>query len=169
MHERYGPIVRISPYELHIDDSEFYDELYVGTSVRKTDKYARSAHAFGGPNAAFGTVEHNQHRIRRGALSPFFSKKSVAELSPVIQSKTSLLLDRLRTFRGTDEPVDLVLAYTALTVDVITDYAFARSMDNLDKPEFARSWHKLVRDNSRLFHTSKQFPWLVRAMFSMPE
>jgi cytochrome P450 len=169
MHERYGPIVRISPYELHIDDPDFYDELYVGPSVRKTDKYKRSAHAFGGPNAAFGTVEHNQHRLRRGVLNPFFSKKSVAELSPIIQSKISHLLDRLRKFRDTDQPIDLVLAYTALTVDIITEYAFARSMDNLDKPDWGRSWHKLVRDSSKLFHTGKQFPRLIRAMFSLPE
>jgi cytochrome P450 len=169
MHERYGPIVRISPYELHIDDIEFYDELYVGASVRRTDKYARSAHAFGGPNAAFGTVKHNRHRVRRGVLNPFFSKRSVAELSPIIQSKICQLLLRLQTFSSTDEPVDLVLTYTALTVDIITEYAFARSMDNLDRPDWGRSWHKLVRDSSKLFHIGKQFPLLIRAMFSLPD
>jgi cytochrome P450 len=169
MHERYGPIIRISPHELHIDDPEFYDELYVGASVRKTDKYARSAHAFGGPNASFGTVQHNQHRVRRGVLNPFFSKRSVVELSPIIQSKISHLLDRLRILKGAGEPVDLVLAYTALTVDIITEYAFARSMDNLDRLDWGRSWHKLVRDSSRLFHTGKQFPRLIRALFSLPD
>lgn len=32
-----GPIIRINPYELHIDDLEFYDELYAG-STRKREK-----------------------------------------------------------------------------------------------------------------------------------
>jgi hypothetical protein len=43
MHERYGwyfpgPIVRINPDELHIDDPEYYEEIY-GSTTRKRDKY----------------------------------------------------------------------------------------------------------------------------------
>ena len=34
-----GPIVRINPYELSIHDPEFYDEVYVTSSVRRTNAY----------------------------------------------------------------------------------------------------------------------------------
>jgi len=37
--ESTGPVVRINPYEVHINDPEFYDELYVGASECKTDKW----------------------------------------------------------------------------------------------------------------------------------
>jgi hypothetical protein len=50
-----GPIVRISPFELHINDSEYYDELYSGSS-KKRDKYEWSARLFGNSASMFGTI-----------------------------------------------------------------------------------------------------------------
>ena len=34
-----GPVIRINPYEVHINDPGFYDELYVGSSKAKTNKW----------------------------------------------------------------------------------------------------------------------------------
>lgn len=39
LNDSIGPIIRINPYEVHIMDSEFTDELYVGSSKRKTNKW----------------------------------------------------------------------------------------------------------------------------------
>lgn len=40
LHKQYGPIIRINPYEIHIIDPDFIDELYVGPSKRKTDLWS---------------------------------------------------------------------------------------------------------------------------------
>lgn len=37
MHKRYGPLVRISPTEIHCSDLDFSDEIYAGPG-RKRDK-----------------------------------------------------------------------------------------------------------------------------------
>ena len=169
LHKTYGPIIRITPFELHIDDPDFYDEIYVGSSVRRTDKYARSAHAFGGPRAAFGTVDHHEHRMRRAPFGPFFSKKSVTELVPIIQAKIDKLMARLRDSRHTGAPVNLVYAYAALTVDIITEYAFARCFNNLETPNFNPEWHHVIKDVSTLFHVGKQFPFVPSLVQGLPD
>lgn len=46
MHEKHGPIVRISPNELHCNDPAFIDTLYAGGSARR-DKYDYFASQFG--------------------------------------------------------------------------------------------------------------------------
>ncbi|GAB1740061.1 hypothetical protein NU219Hw_g4981t1 [Hortaea werneckii] len=78
MHRRYGPIVRISPREVHIDDPAFFDTFY---SNSKLDKDAWFYRAFGDNGAAVGTASWEQHKARRGAMAKFFSSANVAKLA----------------------------------------------------------------------------------------
>ncbi|KAK5096990.1 hypothetical protein LTR70_002207 [Exophiala xenobiotica] len=167
MHRTYGPIVRINPYELHIDDPEYYDEIYSGPTKRR-DKWAWSAAMFGNSSSHFGTVPHDQHRLRRAPLNPFFSKRSVTKLEPMIKSAVEKLCTRLRGFQQTKEPVNLRHAFAALTMDVITDYAFAKSYNCLDEPGFAPIWPEAIDSVSEQSHINKQFPWLLPVMRLMP-
>lgn len=40
VHKRYGRIVRIKPYEVHINDPAFYDQVYVSGGKRKTEQWS---------------------------------------------------------------------------------------------------------------------------------
>lgn len=113
-----GPIVRINPYELHINDPDYYDEVYVGNS-RRTNKWPWSAKMFGYSTAGFATESHELHRIRRGALSSFFSKGSMLRLEPVVQTVVDKLVARLEKVRGSSTVVNVMDMFTAFTADVI--------------------------------------------------
>lgn len=162
-----GPIVRINPYELHIDDPDYYDEVYTGPT-KPRDKWAWSAAMFGNSSSHFGSVPHNEHRMRRAPLNPYFSKRSVAKLEPMIKSVVEKLCARLRGFQQSKEPVNLRHAFAALTMDVVTDYAFAKSTNCLDQPDFAPMWPEAVDSVSEQSHLNKQFPWLLPMMRLIP-
>ncbi|KAI9724083.1 MAG: hypothetical protein M1812_000802 [Candelaria pacifica] len=78
LHQKYGPIVRINPHELHIKDRDFYNDIYVGANVRKSDKWNLATKGFPTSGAGFSTVPHDLHRLRRGAINPYFSNLIMA-------------------------------------------------------------------------------------------
>ncbi|KAL7652954.1 hypothetical protein ACMYSQ_007697 [Aspergillus niger] len=161
MHKRYGPIVRINPEELHIETSTFYDELYAPGGKKKRNLNPQFEHQFGAPNSTFATVDHDLHRMRRSALSPFFSKASVRRLQPVIWEKVDKLLRRLDEFKNTGQPVRMDIAYAAFTNDVIMEYSFNHSRDRLQKPDFGEPAQEAVLAMSKVVHWMKHYHWLI--------
>ena len=125
---------------------------------------------FGTSMAAVGTVDHDVHRLRRAALNPFFSKKSIADLEPVIQAQVDKLCSRLGECKG--QVVNLSDALACLSGDVISDCAFGETYGLLDGPDFAPEWRSFMMDLSLGTHLMKQFgsvyqlimtivPWLL--------
>ncbi|KAF1999607.1 putative P450 monooxygenase [Amniculicola lignicola CBS 123094] len=167
MHEVYGPIVRINPYELHVSDPNFYDELYTGNS-RKRDKFAWSADMFQVPDTMLSTVPHDLHRQRRAPIAPYFSQQAIRRFDPVIRKKLDVLFDRLKEYEKSGEPVCLDDAFTALTTDIITQYAFGISYGWLQAEAFNPSWPLLLKGGSENSLLHKQIPWLTGLMRKIP-
>ena len=147
-----GPIIRINPYELHVADSSFIDQLYP-TVAKNVEKWSWSAGMFGSTEMTFGTVGHGLHRRRRGAFKNFFSKASVRRLQPVIQTLVDRLGEKVSEKVDTGEPVNLVYAYSALTQDVITEYCFSDCRNVLEMKDFSPWYYDLVHKPSELSHT----------------
>ena len=80
-----GPIVRITPREVHVCDPAFYDEIYA-SSKRRRDKDPSNVRMFGVRVAMAATVPHDLHRFRRSILEGFFSRRSVMSLSSLVMS-----------------------------------------------------------------------------------
>ena len=124
---------------------------------------------FGPQLSSFATEDHNRHRIRRGAVAPFFSRASVSQLEPTVQANIDKLMSRLQECAKSQEPVNLIFVYIALTADIITNYAFASPFGFLDTPDFTPSWRSLMMDVSETSHLFKQFGFIEPMMRSFPE
>jgi hypothetical protein len=161
-----GPIVRISPYELHIIDSEYYDILYSRDSPR--DKYWFYVRQFGIPLSGFATIDHTLHRQRRGVMNPFFAKQRINQLEPSIQALADKLCSRLDEFKGTGEVLKIRDAYSCFTADVVMDYTTGSSLNYLDTSDFQPIWSETMQGLAKMGAFSKQFPWFLLAMKSIP-
>ncbi|KUL84200.1 hypothetical protein ZTR_06934 [Talaromyces verruculosus] len=139
LHHEYGPIIRVTPTELHINDPEFFDILYARDGRRH--KYDYFSGRFGYARDTFSTWQHELHHQRRKALSPYFSDKSIREFQPAIRAKVDKLRTKLSTYVDDGRVLHLNRAWMALTTDIITEYAFARSYDQLDSPDFQETLH----------------------------
>lgn len=167
LHDKYGPIVRISPAVLHIIDPDYYEVLYAGAGSKR-NKWYWSARMFGKGESAFATIQHEHHRLRRAALNPYFSKQSVQKLEPVIRDLVVKLCGRFVEARKTGEPVNLGHAYAALTMDVITKYSFGLSYNCLEAPDYRHYWPDTIDSLSVGSHLNKQFSWLLPMMKMVP-
>lgn len=138
LHERYGPIVRINPYEVHIRDPDFFPQLYPTNANKRRDRWHFFTKQFGAPGSGVGTVDHDLHRLRRAAVNPFFSTASVRRLQPVIESCVDALLARFHAdgLLADKKPIDILYPFSAFTHDVINEYAFARHSANTSLPDY---------------------------------
>ncbi|KAF3384403.1 Trichodiene oxygenase [Penicillium rolfsii] len=169
MHEKYGPIVRINPRELHIKDPSYYDIIHAGSS-RKRAKDPKYAVAFGAPNSLVGTINHDHHRLRRSYLSNYFSKRSITRLTPSIHQKVDKLIHRFENAYHQSTVLNLHLEFGALAADVITHYCYGWSYGYLDDPSSARSNDLVdgVAGLMTMFHINRFFPFLITVFLAMP-
>ncbi|EXJ89675.1 hypothetical protein A1O3_02742 [Capronia epimyces CBS 606.96] len=167
LHKQYGPIVRIVPDELHIQDSQFYETLY--TKAGRVDKYDWMAGRFGCNTSVFTTGPDELHRIRRGALNPLFSRARIVDLQTIIRLKIKLLVDRIAEFQRENKVLPLNRAFMALTGDVVMQYCFSMSYDHLKGANFEKTMHEPFMAASISGHLSLQCPWVPKLLFLLPE
>ncbi|KAE8356476.1 Trichodiene oxygenase [Aspergillus coremiiformis] len=167
MHEKYGPIVRVNDREIHIKDSEYYHTIYTG-GTRKTNKDPTTVGAFDVPAATAATVDHDQHRKRRGYLNPYFAKRAITGLEPTIHERVGKLLSRFDEHMKANQVLTLDGVFAALTADVITSRFYGQNQDYLGISDF----HFVVRDGflglTRVYHLSRFLPSVVTLLKSMP-
>jgi hypothetical protein len=101
-----GPIIRITPDEIHVSDAGFLDTIY-GPSSSSRDKYEYQLRSLRVPGGVGTTPSLEVHRRRREALSPFFSKRNVLSLEPTIADKVQQLCQLLSKYASDRTPVNL--------------------------------------------------------------
>jgi Cytochrome P450 len=163
-----GPIIRISPHEIHIDDPDFFDKLNSFQGKWNKDPY--TAHQFANPGSSVGTIDHDLHRKRRMAVLPFFSKTKIYALEPVIQSTIDRLCNRMEDYVKSGQPLNLRNAYKCFAADVVAEYCFAESGGLLEKPDFSLAHWKEHQQGLKAGLRARYLPaWYLPVVRGAPE
>ncbi|KAI0474675.1 cytochrome P450 [Xylaria cf. heliscus] len=162
LHRKYGTLPRIT---LHVSDPSFFRQLY--SRDGRWDKYEWSMKPFGAPTATLHSLDSLEHKHRRAALNPFFSKANVAQKQYVIENMTENLCQRLGAL-SKGETINLGNAISALTRDIATDFILGKSFNHLQVKDFHADLATLQQNVGEIWRTTKHIPWYGPLMQSIP-
>jgi len=125
---------------------------------------------FGIPLSNFDTIDHDLHHRRRTAVSPFFTRKKVAEFSPYIRGRVERLCTILGTnYKDTGNVLYAKEAWGALVTDCLTWYTYALSYDFLEYPNFRAPFTSAIQEIALALPWIQHFPWLAKCLRMAPE
>lgn len=165
-----GPIVRINPKEVHINDPDFYGEIYHSKSLR-TDRDPWYMGAFTEEAVAF-TSDHDLHALRRGSIVNYFSTRSILSLEDRIANVLSKLDLQFRRALQFGTPLNITHLSSAVAMDIASEVFLGPDSSTAEfaKSEPGKDFAIMVRGSISMPNNfGRQFPWVIKSMQSIPE
>ncbi|KAL6704220.1 hypothetical protein ACN47E_008477 [Coniothyrium glycines] len=147
MHDRWGPIVRINPWELHIRDSEFSESYKLFRKGTRPWWYYRSN---GPPHSVLQAGPHELHRMRREAILPVFAPSLINSRENLYEALVQRLLTRFRAAKGIGSVITLGHAMRCLAIDVTCTTNLGYDFGFVDTPDFERDMFNFARTLGRM-------------------
>ncbi|KAF4334881.1 hypothetical protein FBEOM_11272 [Fusarium beomiforme] len=123
VHRQYGPIVRIGPNELHIQDSQYFDTIF---GFRPLNKEAMTAKEFGISHALFGVEDYKAYVKKRAAFGSAFSRTKLSKIQDQIIEEIQRGCTWIEDKSKNRAPVDLAFLFRAVPAEIITKYLFGQ-------------------------------------------
>lgn len=128
-HDRYGPVVRVSPNELCFDEEAAWKDIYGSRpghqNFHKDPIHVGSIQTLPGVST-ITMADDTTHARQRRALSHAFSTKALTEQEYIVKSYIDVFSNKMREFAAKGEIVDVVDWFAYTTFDVIGDMAVRR-------------------------------------------
>ncbi|RGP79424.1 hypothetical protein FLONG3_2479 [Fusarium longipes] len=132
LHQRYGPVVRLSPHEVSVSDLESVSAIHkIGAGFLKSAWYDGIT-----PDrepGIFAMRDPHQHSARRRLFARAFSVSSLlTNWEPEIRQKTSLAVQKIK-HDAQGSGADVFKWWTLMTTDVIAHLSFGESFHMLEQ------------------------------------
>ncbi|KAL4791866.1 putative cytochrome P450 [Aspergillus venezuelensis] len=169
MHKRYGPILRINPQEIVINDPTFYNEVYVAANTRRTEIWNKYRASLGLDGSHHLTQNHELHRRRRKPREPFFSRLSIDRIEPTIIEEVNMLNKRIIGLAGSGWVIRLDHVFSAFTGDVIGRICSETPPNLIQGEDIGRDWHNLIEGLGRQVLPLMHIPYLALLAQMIPD
>lgn len=129
LHQKYGPIVQVSPNEVSIIDRETVKKIYLNDNYpkefiknKKTQNGFYSQFGNFSNRNLFSTGDTKEHINKRKYLQKIYSKTFVLKHADFLNSKIHDCINVLISNKGKD--IDVYSVFGALAMDVVTGFEF---------------------------------------------
>lgn len=127
LHDKYGPIVRLSPTELAFTDPQAWRDIYGHRQghpqFHKDPIHVGSVQDIPG-STTLTMAGDEEHARQRRALSHAFSQKALLEQESIIRGYVDLFIERLKPFAANRDAINMCNWFNFTTFDIIGDMAF---------------------------------------------
>ncbi|KAI8954532.1 cytochrome P450 [Xylaria longipes] len=132
-HEKYGPVVRLSPHEVHVNDITIFHEIFSRNRGFTKDPVTYSV---GPSNAMTMTIQVEAHKAKRQVLDPVFSKRRINMMEDRIYGELELVLGNVGKYHQRDEEVPIHELFYCYTADIVSELLFGKSLNMIAAPDF---------------------------------
>lgn len=164
LHERYGPVVRISPNELAFNTPQAFRDIYGarpgGCFSKDRSRYLTPVN---GVDHLVCAVNNAVHARQRRLLAHAFSDRALRDQEGLVGSYVDTLINKLRVEVAKQGPaVDIKTWMNYTTFDITGDLMFGESFDCL-KDKQLHPWIELIFSSIKalsIMGVTRQFPVL---------
>jgi cytochrome P450 len=151
LHEKYGPVVRVAPWELSYISAASWKDICTGRNgedaLPLNPVYGLHELELFGTFSLLWQQNPTEHARHRRVMAPAFSDRSLREQEPIFAKYASLLMQRMRDNAGT--PVDLCAWFHFATFDIIGDLTFGEPFHCLEQSRF-HPWIRFILTRLRM-------------------
>ncbi|KAA8908957.1 cytochrome P450 [Sphaerosporella brunnea] len=166
LHQRYGPIVRLTPTQISIIDPTATCEIYSSTGNYQKSRFYEIMGAMSRVQM-FVMTDPIEARWRRKLLSGGFSLGSLKSFDGVVARKVDAAIGKMVQVARKEGVVDMYLWWYLMATDLIMMFGFGGEYQMLEKGEVT-SYITDMKTLTMLMGLRGEFPRLVKVLSKIP-
>ncbi|KAF2212690.1 hypothetical protein CERZMDRAFT_3947, partial [Cercospora zeae-maydis SCOH1-5] len=127
LHEKYGPMVRITPGQILISDPAAIETTYgPGNVFPKAEFYSGFDPSISPRAGSFEERDEAKHSIRRRIVAPLYTQASILQFEPCVDRLIALFYERMELLAEAKVEFDMSVWLRKYTFDVVGEIFYGR-------------------------------------------